>query len=69
MWRCGEGTGDLRGVARNEPEVVDFLMELVREEQDKELRERALFRLGQSKDPRVADFLLALIRGGGTIRR
>ena len=54
---------------RNEPEVVDFLMDLVREEQDKELRERALFWLGQSKDPRVADFLLTLIRGGGTIRR
>jgi hypothetical protein len=44
-------------------------MDLVREEQDKELRERALFWLGQSKDPRVADFLLNLIRGGGTIRR
>jgi len=54
---------------RNEPEVVDFLMDLVRDEQDKELRERALFWLGQSKDPRVAEFLLTLIRGGGTIRR
>ncbi len=53
---------------RNEPEVVDFLMEVVRDEQDKELRERALFWLGQSKDPRVADFLLELIRGARRIR-
>ncbi len=53
---------------RNEPEVVDFLMDVVRDEQDKELRERALFWLGQSKDPRVAEFLLELIRGTGRIR-
>ncbi len=53
---------------RNEPEVVDFLMEVARDDQDKELRERALFWLGQSKDPRVAEFLLSLIRGTGRIR-
>jgi len=53
---------------RNEPEVVDFLMEVARDEEDKELRERALFWLGQSKDPRVAEFLLSLIRGRGVNR-
>ncbi len=53
---------------RNEPEVVDFLMEVACDEEDKELRERALFWLGQSKDPRVAEFLLSLIRGRGVNR-
>ncbi len=48
---------------RGEGDAVDFLMEVARAEQDPELRERAVFWLGQSKDPRVAEFLLSLIRG------
>lgn len=46
---------------RREPEAVDFLMDVARNERDPELRERAIFWLGQSKDPRVAEFLLSLI--------
>jgi len=48
---------------RNEREVVDFLMEVAREEADTELKSRAIFWLGQSKDPRVTEFLLSIIRG------
>ena len=44
--------------------AIDFLMEIATVERDKELRERAIFWLGQSSDPRVPEFLLALIRGG-----
>jgi HEAT repeat protein len=49
-------------------EAVDFLMEIARSERDEDLRKRALFWLGQSKDPRVSEFLLTLIRGGGVVR-
>jgi len=51
-----------------EAEAVDFLMEIAANERDKDLRERALFWLGQSNDPRVPDFLLAIIRGGRGVR-
>jgi HEAT repeat protein len=44
--------------------AVDFLMEVATTDEDRELRERAIFWLGQSNDPRVAEFLLTLIRGG-----
>ena len=47
---------------RRQREAVDFLMKVAREEQDQKLRERAIFWLGQSKDPRVPEFLLSLIR-------
>jgi HEAT repeat protein len=46
----------------NDKGGVDFLMSVARTEKDKDLREKAIFWLGQSKDPRVADFLLGLIR-------
>ena len=46
---------------RNEPEAVDKLMAIAQHEQDPELRRKAIFWLGQSKDPRVADFLARLI--------
>jgi HEAT repeat protein len=51
-------------VASQEDEkgAVDFLMDVARTEKDKDLRQNAIFWLGQSKDPRVADFLLGLIR-------
>jgi hypothetical protein len=41
---------------------VDFLMAVARDEDDAELRQNAVFWLGQSKDPRIAEFLLSLIR-------
>jgi len=44
-------------------EAVDFLMQVAREEDDPDLRENAIFWLGQSEDPRVPEFLLGLIRG------
>ncbi len=44
---------------------VDFLMEVAREEEDGELRENAIFWLGQTDDPRVPEFLLSLVRGRG----
>ena len=44
-------------------EAVDFLMDIARTETDSELRENAIFWLGQSNDPRVPEFLLQLIRG------
>jgi len=37
-------------------------MEIARTEEDPELKSRAIFWLGQSKDPRVPQFLLSLIR-------
>ena len=49
-------------------EAVDFLTDVASNEDDTELKERAIFWLGQIDDPRVADFLLSLIRGG-TVRR
>ncbi len=46
---------------RKEPEAVDALMDIARNEQDTDLQKKAIFWLGQSKDPRVAQFLLDLI--------
>ncbi len=40
-------------------------MEIARTETDPELRERVVVFLGQIDDPRVAEFLMELIRGGG----
>ena len=44
-----------------EPGAVDFLMHVATDEEDGELRTRAIFWLGQIDDDRVADFLLSLI--------
>jgi hypothetical protein len=46
---------------RHEPEVIDKLMDIARNEPDPDLRKKAVFWLGQTDDPRVADFLLELI--------
>ena len=43
-------------------EAVEELMEIALGEEDTDLQKSALFWLGQSDDPRVADFLLELIR-------
>ena len=42
-------------------DVVDKMMDIARNEKDIELRKKALFWLSQSKDPRVAKFLLEII--------
>lgn len=42
---------------------IDFLMEVARNADDPELRQKAIFWLGQSDDPRVPDFLMSLLRG------
>ncbi|NIN11484.1 MAG: tetratricopeptide repeat protein [Gemmatimonadales bacterium] len=49
---------------RREREAVDKLMDIARADPDCELRKKAVFWLGQSKDSRVADFLLELINEG-----
>jgi hypothetical protein len=43
--------------------AIDKLMSIARSETDVELRKQAIFWLGQSKDPRVQQFLLELING------
>ena len=48
---------------RREQAAIDKLMDIARNERDAELRKNAIFWLGQSKDPRVARFLLELING------
>ncbi|MEO6444460.1 MAG: HEAT repeat domain-containing protein [Gemmatimonadaceae bacterium] len=42
---------------RNEPAAVDKLMDIARNDKDRELRKKAMFWLGQSRDQRVLKFL------------
>lgn len=44
---------------------IEALLEIARTETDPDLRRQVIFWLGQSKDPRAADFLMELLRGGG----
>ncbi len=46
----------------HEGEAAEQLMEIARNEADRDLQKKALFWLGQQDDPRVAEFLLELIR-------
>jgi HEAT repeat protein len=46
---------------RRGPEAVDKLMDIAKKEKDRELRNSAIRWLGQSRDPRAAQFLLQLI--------
>jgi HEAT repeat protein len=46
---------------RHEREAVDVLMGIARSETDPDLQKKAIFWLGQSNDPRVAEFLLEII--------
>ena len=46
---------------RRESAAVDRLMDIARSEKDRELRKKAIFWLGQSRDPRAAGFLAELI--------
>jgi HEAT repeat protein len=49
---------------RHDEEVVDWLLDIARNEEDPELRKTVIFWLSQSDDPRVAEFLLEIIEGG-----
>ena len=42
---------------RHESDAVDKLIDMARNDPDREIRAKAIFWLGQSKDPRVARFL------------
>ena len=46
---------------RHEAEALDKLIDIVRHEQDRELRKKALFWVGQSHDPRAARVLEEII--------
>ena len=46
---------------RRETAAIDKLMDIARNDPDREMRRKALFWLGQSKDGRVATFLADLI--------
>jgi HEAT repeat protein len=46
---------------RKEPEATDKLLQIARTEKNSELRKKAIFWLGQRKDPRVKQFLLDLV--------
>jgi TolA-binding protein len=46
---------------RHEPQAVDKLMFIARNDPNPEFRRKAIFWLGQSEDPRVAEFLLEII--------
>jgi HEAT repeat protein len=45
----------------NNPAAVDKLMEIAKTDKDADLRKKAIFWLGQSRDPRVQQFLVDLI--------
>jgi len=46
---------------RHESAALDKLIQIAKNEQDKELRKKAIFWIGQSHDPRAAQFLLEII--------
>jgi HEAT repeat protein len=46
---------------RNERDAVDQLIAIARAERDEELRDKAIFWLGQTDDPKAAEFLAELI--------
>jgi HEAT repeat protein len=46
---------------QRDPEAMDKLFDIAKNEKDAELRKKAIFWLGQSRDPRVQQFLMDLI--------
>jgi HEAT repeat protein len=46
---------------RRDREALDKLMSIARNDPDREMRRKAMFWLGQSKDPRVTAFLADII--------
>ena len=48
---------------RKEREAVDKLMDIARRDPNPELRKKALFWIGQSKDPRVTQLIQEILEG------
>jgi HEAT repeat protein len=48
---------------QRDPVAVDRLMEIAKRDPDPEMRKKAIFWLGQSRDPRVKQFLVDIING------
>jgi hypothetical protein len=46
---------------RHEPAAFNKLMDIAKNDKDREARKKAMFWLGQSRDPRVAAFLSDMI--------
>jgi HEAT repeat protein len=46
---------------RRETAVVDKMMDIAKNDKDPDMRKKAIFWLGQSKDPRVAKFMMDII--------
>jgi hypothetical protein len=46
---------------QREPAAIDKMFEIAKNEKDADLRKKAIFWLGQSRDPRVQQFLIDLI--------
>jgi hypothetical protein len=46
---------------QRDPAAMDKLFDIARNEKNSELRKKAIFWLGQSRDPRVQQFLMDLI--------
>jgi hypothetical protein len=45
----------------HDPAAMDKLFDIAKNDKDPELRKKAIFWLGQSRDPRVQQFLMDLI--------
>jgi HEAT repeat protein len=54
---------------RRGTEAVDELMDIVKNDCDKDLRSKAMFWLGQSRDPRVAKFIEDMVLAPSTRSR
>jgi HEAT repeat protein len=48
---------------RRDPAAVDRLIDIAKHDKDPEMRKKAIFWLGQSRDPRVKQFLIDIING------
>ena len=66
--RMGAGDAEMReaiifGLSQRQrdPAAMDKLFDIAKNEKDSELRKKAIFWLGQSRDPRVQQFLMDLI--------
>jgi len=59
------GLLDVMARAEESDLLVETMSEVARSEEDREVRERAIAWLGRSDDPRAAEVLLEIVRGGG----
>ena len=53
-------------IQSDDENTVDVLLRIAREEEDPELRANLVFWLSQKDDPRVREFLMEIIEGGGS---